>query len=74
MTAPPARCPWAIRFGTLATRCLDDAGHLWALRESGRHIARGVERYPAQRIWWLPGDPREFTTDRPDWYAWEVTP
>ena len=60
---PPSdsyRCPWAIAFGTLATRC-------YLAPHGGSHHGHGL----AQIIEWLPGDRREFQTDREDVYAWE---
>ena len=68
------RCPWAIRFGKLATRCIDGAGHLGSsyTRKGDGHIGRGLDVYPFQRVRWLPGARREFMTERTDWYAWEA--
>lgn len=69
MTEP--RCRSAIHISpTLATRCLlfdDEMAH----EARGGHIGRARTDTPTQRIQWLPGDRREFLTDRPDVYAWE---
>ena len=60
------RCASAIKFGTtLATRCHLDAGH------GDLHEGRGLAEFPYQRISWLAGHRREFTTDRDDEHAWE---
>lgn len=61
------RCPWAIQFGTLATRCkklLPGHGEM--------HTGRGLRRFPYQEIDWPRGHRAEFKTDREDFYAWEV--
>lgn len=74
------RCPWAIKFGTtLHTRCMLPASHGDAPTEvavrlpenSSRHIGRGLEEFSYQRIEWIPGDRREYQTERADEYAWE---
>lgn len=69
------RCRWAIGFGpTLHTRCARPAGHgvdnpadteTW-------HEAKGLAQFPYQRIEWMPGDRREYESDRTDDHAWEV--
>jgi hypothetical protein len=59
------RCRWAISIGSISTRCDQRAGH------GDRHEGAGLERFPDQRISWLPNDPRQFETDRPDEHAWE---
>ena len=62
------RCPYAIKFGvTLHTRCHLDAGH------GALHEAAGLAAFDYQRISWLTGDRREYTTDRSDERAWEVS-
>lgn len=61
------RCDKAIKFGVvLHTRCLIEAPH------PGRHEGRGLEQFGYQRVEWMPGDRREYTTDREDDYAWEA--
>jgi hypothetical protein len=62
------RCPWAIKFITLTTRCRLKHGH------TGLHEARGLVDFPSQKLSWLHGDRREFLTDRPDFHAWEEGP
>lgn len=62
------RCPWAIQFGGLATRCKKFLpGH------GNKHVGRGLEEFPYQEIEWFRGDRREFQTDREDFYTWRVT-
>lgn len=61
------RCDWAIQFGTLATRCKKSLqGH------GQKHEGRGLDQFPFQIIEWAKGNPREFQTEREDFYAWEV--
>lgn len=61
------RCRLAIKAGTtLTSRCHLVAGHV------GSHESRGLIEFPYQRWEWLPGDRREFETDRDDLYAWET--
>ena len=62
------RCPWAISFGSLATRCML-ARHV---HENRRHEARGLAEFPYQTIEWFAGDRREYETDREDAHAWEA--
>lgn len=65
---PAARCPWAIRFGTLLnTRCL-----LPMVPSHLEHQGHGVSQFPYQRVHWQAGDRREYLTDRADQFAWEV--
>lgn len=65
--AAPDRCPWAIKAGTtLTTRCSKTAGH------DGKHEGKGLAEFTYQRWDWLPGDRREFETDRVDEYAWDA--
>jgi hypothetical protein len=60
------RCPFAIDFGyTLTTRCKLAEGHF------GNHEGRGLEQFPDQIVEWLPGDRREFESNRTDERAWE---
>ena len=59
------RCRVAIRFETLTTRCHFNEGHY------GVHTGKGLAAFDYQRLTWLPGDRREFVSDRPDEYAWE---
>lgn len=64
-----ARCPYAIRFVTLNTRCRLKEGHI----ESGLefHEATGLAQFASyQKFSWLPGDRREYLTDREDTCAW----
>ena len=69
------RCPWAIKGGvTLTTRCTLTEGHEEALPREPKHVGRGLPAFPYQRIMWLPGDRREFKTERTDEYAWEAKP
>lgn len=67
------RCPMAIKFGvTLHTRCRLDARHnTFSSTAMRQHEGRGLEHYPEQAIHWLPGDRREYETDRTDEYSWE---
>jgi hypothetical protein len=59
------RCTWAIKFGVvLHTRCARRPGH------DGRHQGRGLKRFAYQIVQWLPGDAREYETDRVDKHAW----
>ena len=58
------RCPWAITFGSLSTRC-------YLGPHGGSHHGHGLEQFPYQIIEWYRGDRREFETDREDIYAWE---
>ena len=63
-TANP-RCKMGIKFSErLLTRCLYKHGH------HGMHEARGLEKFPYQRIKWLPGDGREFLTEKESEFAW----
>lgn len=62
----PDRCRWAIAFVSLHTRCDRDAGH-----EDLLHEGPGLAEFPYQRISWLPGDRREYETDRDEPAAWE---
>lgn len=63
------RCPYAIKAGiTLTTRCMEDDSHLLDERN---HVGKGLAEFPYQRIEWLPGDRREFITERDDEFAWE---
>lgn len=64
--APP-RCPAAIRFGSLGTRCLLADGH------RGDHEAVGSPSSSTRVISWHPGHSWEYETDRDDRYAWELT-
>ena len=60
------RCPWAINFGgSLHTRCRWQVGH------ESYHQGNGLEQFEYQRIDWLPGDRREYETDRTEEHAWE---
>jgi hypothetical protein len=62
----PARCPWAIKFGTtLHTRCSKAAGH-----PGEEHEGRGLAQFAYQRVSWLRGDRREYETTRDDAHAW----
>lgn len=73
-TTQELRCPWAIRFGVvLHTRCDKLIGHLApGLSVATRqHRGNGLAEFPYQRISWLPGDSREYLTQRNDKYAWE---
>lgn len=63
--APP-RCPAAIRFGSLGTRCLLADGH------RGDHEAAGRAESRYQVISWERGHRWEIETDRDDRYAWEL--
>jgi hypothetical protein len=57
----------------MATRCILPAGHgvdnpppdWW-------HQGKGLSKFPYQRIDWMPGDRREFESDRDDEFAWEA--
>jgi hypothetical protein len=62
------RCPWAIRVGTLTTRCQKRVSHA---HSDPSHEGNGLSQFPYQRIQWYPGDRREFETDREDESAWE---
>ena len=67
--ATTSRCPWAVRFGGLATRCFLDADH--PLGNEHLHRGRGLEDCPTI-IHWFAGDRREFVTERDDAWSWEV--
>lgn len=65
MTTTEARCPYAITFGvTMTTRCDRPPHH------DPHHEGPGLEECPGQRVSWLAGDRREFTTSRNDRYTW----
>jgi len=63
------RCPWAITFGALSTRCALPAGHA-----QEQHEGPGLASFPYQRLSWEPGDRREYETTRTDDSAWEEPP
>lgn len=61
------RCPWAIAFGIgRATRCHKEAGHI-----EHDHEGPGLPEFPYQRVAWLAGDRREFTTTIESNTSWE---
>jgi hypothetical protein len=63
----PERCPFAIHFATLTTRCDKPVGH------DGPHEGPGLAEFPYQRIEWLQGDRRELINlERDDEHAWET--
>jgi len=66
-TANPSktlRCRYALKVNAMSSRCFLKPGH------NGPHDAKGMKRYPYQRIRWFVGDDREFVTDRDTEYAW----
>ena len=67
------RCHTAIRFGLhLRTRCALEEGHgVDRLPSDLLHEGRGLAQFPYQRIEWLPGDSREYLSERDDVFAWE---
>jgi hypothetical protein len=63
--APFYRCPIAINFGSVHTRCVRAEYH------AEPHQAFGMEQFPEQRIIWFHGDHREFPApDRTEKWAW----
>jgi hypothetical protein len=70
MTDKP-RCEYAIHFGiTLHTRCMLPADHV-KRKATVKHIGGGLSHFPGQTLEWLPGDRREYVTDRTDKFTWE---
>lgn len=63
-TLSKARCVMAIAMGNLHSRCFYKPGH------GGPHEARGLKKFPYQRIKWFQGDGREYQTERTDEWAW----
>jgi hypothetical protein len=65
MGAAPPRCFMALKYGeNLLTRCRLKPGH------NGPHLAKGLKKYPYQKVEWFKGDSREFLTDKEHEYAW----
>jgi hypothetical protein len=74
MADQPPRCRSAVSLITMATRCILPPGH--GVEELPSlpwfHQGKGLPKYPDQRIDWMPGDRREFVSDREDEAAWET--
>ena len=64
------RCPWAIRFGGISTRCMRRPHVAVGLRDR-RHEARGLAKFPDQKVVWYASDQREYRSERGDDFAWE---